>query len=440
VRAVGGKPNLQIYTKLDTEQIPQLAVLGARAVRDMQIVAKVFPFRVNAYVVNELIDWDAVPDDPIFRMVFPDREMLDEDSFAKVVRAVESDDCRTDVQQVVSEIRAKLNPHPGEQLSLNRPVLGTEQISGLQHKYHETLLFFPSDGQTCHSYCTFCFRWPQFVGDKSLRIAMSDRDTLVEYIGSHPEITDLLITGGDAFTIKARRLRFFLEPLVESRFRHLTSIRFGTKALSFWPYRFITDPDADELIEVIRWLVSQGKHVSIMAHYNHGRELSTAAAEEAIQRLRSTGAVIRSQGPLLRRINDDASVWATLWRRQVNLGIVPYYMFVARDTGPKWYFDVPLARAWKIYAEAARQVSGLGRTARGPSMSTSPGKIEVIGVSEVAGERVFVLRFLQSRDPALSFRPFFARYDETACWLDELRPAFGEPAFFFDSKASAGVS
>ena len=66
-------------------------------------------------------------------------------------------------------------------------------------------------------------------------------------------------------------------------------------------------------------------------------------------------------------------------------------------------------------------------------MSAAPGKVEVQGEAVINGEHVFVLRFLQARDPSWVHRPFFARYDETATWLDDLKPAFGEKAFFFES-------
>jgi hypothetical protein len=81
-----------------------------------------------------------------------------------------------------------------------------------------------------------------------------------------------------------------------------------------------------------------------------------------------------------------------------------------------------------------RQISGLGRTARGPSMSAGPGKVEIQGVSEIRGEQVLVLRFLQGRNPDWIHRPFFARYDERATWLDDLKPAFDEPQFFFEEE------
>ena len=115
------------------------------------------------------------------------------------------------------------------------------------------------------------------------------------------------------------------------------------------------------------------------------------------------------------------------------MGAVPYYMFVERDTGPRHYFEVPLARAARIFDDAYSRVSGLARTVRGPSMSATPGKVVVDGVTTIHGEKVFALRFLQARDRDWVRRPFYARYDPDAAWLDQLRPAFGEREFFFEA-------
>ena len=232
--------------------------------------------------------------------------------------------------------------------------------------------------------------------------------------------------------MKAHALRAYVEPLLKADLPHLKNIRFGTKSLSYWPYRYLSDPDADDVLRLFEEIRAAGLHVSIMAHFNHHQEMRTEAVKRAINRIRETGAQIRTQSPLLRHINDDADVWATMWREQVNLGMIPYYMFVVRDTGAQHYFGVPLVRGWAIFRDAYKQVSGLARTVRGPSMSAHPGKVEVSGVTEIKGERVIVLRFLQGRNPDWVDRPFFAAYDDKAIWLDELRPAFGEEKFFFE--------
>ena len=281
----------------------------------------------------------------------------------------------------------------------------------------------------------------QFVGDKELKISSKDAVGLHRYLAAHPTVTDLLITGGDPMIMKTRVMEGYLRPLLDDpALGHVRNIRIGTKALTFWPHRFVHDQDADDLLRLLEDVVRSGRHVAIMAHFNHWQEMRTGVVRKAIRRIRNTGAVIRSQAPLLEHINNDPDVWARMWREQVGLGIIPYYMFVERDTGAKRYFEVPLARCWEVFQGAVQQVSGLARTVRGPSMSTTPGKVEVLGVQDVAGERVFVLRFLQGRDPDWVGRPFFAKFDPEATWLDDLRPAFGASSFFFEEALRAGWS
>lgn len=384
-------------------------------------VAAVLPFRVNSYILDELIDWAAVPEDPIFRLTFPQPDMLSAEDLAPIVRHLRANDDQG-VRAEVQAIQRRLNPHPAGQTDANVPTLNGTSVPGLQHKYHETVLFFPKNGQTCHAYCTYCFRWPQFIGEPGLKIA-GEPDQLVSYLHAHPEVTDVLITGGDPMIMSAQALARCIEPLLAPELSHVTSIRIGTKALSYWPHRFTSAPDADELSRLFERITSNGRNLALMAHVSHPRELSTAHAQEAISRIRGTGALLRTQAPLIRTVNDDPGVWADMWRTTVRLGGVPYYMFVERDTGPQEYFQVPLARAWEIFREAYASVSGLARTVRGPSMSATPGKACVDGVAEINGQSVFVLHYIQARDPSWVGRPFFAKYDPAAAWLTDLRPA-----------------
>ncbi|MET0067020.1 MAG: lysine 2,3-aminomutase [Candidatus Thiodiazotropha sp.] len=422
----------RVHTARDLDKIPQLQQLPEATRFEMQVVASVLPFRVNDYVIQELIDWERVPDDPMFQLTFPQKGMLSEAHYNRMAMALRSNVDDAGLHRVAQDIRASLNPHPAGQLVKNLPCDAQgNPLSGIQHKYRETVLFFPSQGQTCHSYCSFCFRWAQFVGDKSLRMSSTEVGRLYDYLRNHDEVTDLLITGGDPMVMKSRQLRRYLEPLLQPDFAHVQTLRIGTKALTFWPQRFITDEDSEELIDLFRQLVHAGKHVSIMAHYNHWRELRTDIAQAAVHRLKAAGVEIRSQGPLLAHINDDAQDWARLWEEQVRHGIVPYYFFVERDTGARNYFEVPLVRAWEIYRDAVQQVSGLGRTARGPSMSADPGKVEIQGVTRINGQKVFVLRYIQARDPSLVQRPFFARFDDQATWFDQLQPFDEDSRRFF---------
>lgn len=424
----------KVYTERHLDQIKQLKTLPDEMVFDMRVVANILPFRVNQYVIDKLIDWDNIPDDPIFRLTFPQREMLDPQDFAHMAELLRNEAPKEQIKQSANRIRQKLNPHPAGQLSLNVPMLGDEPLEGMQHKYHQTVLFFPSQGQTCHSYCTFCFRWAQFIGDKELRFSSKEADKLHAYLAKHKEVTDLLVTGGDPMVMKTKHLVSYLRPLLDEKFDHIQTIRIGSKSLTFWPQRFVTDEDADELLALFEELVQAGKHVAFMAHFNHWREMETPICRVAIKRIRHTGAEIRSQAPLIKGINDSPAVWSRMWRTQVRLGIIPYYMFVERDTGAKHFFEVPLARAYEIYRQAIKQVSGLARTARGPSMSAGPGKVEIQGITEIHGEKVFVLRFVQGRVADWVQRPFFAQYDEAATWLDDLRPALGETEFFYEAE------
>ncbi|TVP82396.1 lysine 2,3-aminomutase [Thioalkalivibrio sp.] len=427
--------SFKVFNERTLDRIDALAGISEEMRFEMQVVSSVLPFRVNQYVIEELIDWSNVPDDPIFQLTFPQRGMLEPEAFARMAALHESGAERGAIVALARQLREGLNPHPAGQLAMNRPRdFAGNIVDGLQHKYRETVLFFPSQGQTCHSYCTFCFRWAQFVGDKELRIASSETETMLGYLRAHRDVSDLLITGGDPLVMKTRNLAQYLEPLLAPAYDHIQTVRIGTKALSFWPYRFVTDNDADDLLRLLERMVDAGKNVAVMAHYNHWWEMDTPIARAAIRRLRETGVTIRSQGPLLAHINDRAEDWARLWREQVRVGIHPYYLFVERDTGARRYFEVPLARAWEIYRDAMQSVSGLSRTARGPSMSAGPGKVEVQGVTEIQGEKVFALRFLQGRNPDWVQRPFFARFDPEATWLDQLRPAFGEERFFFEDE------
>lgn len=431
-------PNFQSFQNKQIDKIEALDQLPQSLRFEMKVVASVFPFRVNNFVIDNLIDWHKVPNDPVFQLTFPQRGMLDDESYDKMAELLKREPAPSteEIHELAQQIRQKLNPHPAGQMDKNVPELDGEPVSGMQHKYKETVLFFPSQGQYCHSYCTFCFRWAQFVG-KATRFNNNDAEELHTYLREHKEVTDLLVTGGDPMVMRTAKLRGYLEGLKSKEFDHIRTIRIGTKSLTFWPYRYVTDPDSEDLLALIKELVDAGKHVSFMAHINHLQELRTDVTREAVKRIRATGAQIRTQAPLLNNINEDPDMWAEMWKEQTQMGMIPYYMFIERDTGAKRYFELPLYRTWEVFREAYKQVSGVSRTVRGPSMSAGPGKVEISGVSEINGEKVFVLRFIQARNPDWVQQPFFAKYDEKATWLNDLKPAFGEEKFFWEDEYNA---
>ena len=392
----------------------------------VRAVAAVLPFRANAYVLDNLIDWAAAPDDPIYRLVFPQADMLPVPDVSQIAGLLAQGAPDEQIRAAAHQVRMRLNPHPAGQLILNIPHQAGEPLPGVQHKYRETVLVFPRQGQTCHAYCTYCFRWAQFVDEPGLKMATSTTDRVVAYLREHTEVSNVLITGGDPMIMGADVLRRYIEPLLDPALGHIQAIRIGSKSLAYWPQRFVSDPDAGDTLRLFERVVQAGRGLAFMAHFSHPRELEPPLVAQAARRILATGAVIRTQAPLIRSINDHPRTWATMWERQVRMQMVPYYMFVERDTGPQGYFAVPLARGYEIFRDAFSSVCGLARTARGPSMSATPGKVSVDGVTEIAGEKVFVLHMIQARDPSLAGRPFFARWDPAAVWLTDLRPAFAD--------------
>lgn len=422
------------YTRQTIVNARQWQWMSPELQEAVQVVSHVLPFRTNEYVMDQLIDWSNIPDDPIYRLTFPHRDMLPAAEYEQLRDLVLHKKDEAAINALVHRIRMRMNPHPAGQLTHNVPRVNDAPLRGLQHKYKETVLFFPSSGQTCHAYCTFCFRWPQFVGMDDLKFDARECSELVQYLKTHPDVTDVLITGGDPMIMNTRSLTEFIEPLLAPELAHIQNIRIGTKSVAYWPQRYVSDKDADDLLRLFEKVVASGKNMAIMGHYNHAVELRSRVAQQAVKRIVGTGATLRMQGPLIRHINEDPDSWAELWTTGVRLGAIPYYMFVERDTGPRDYFALPLARAHEVFQQAYQQVSGLARTVRGPSMSAFPGKVVIDGVVQVNGEKLFALQFLQARNPDWVRKPFFARYDPQATWLDHLKPAFGRQKFFFEEE------
>eukprot|EP00439_Symbiodinium_sp_Y106_P044136 s602_g5.t1 len=286
----------------------------AQRLQDIQLAALVFPFRCSSYVMEHLINWDSedLDEDPMYRLLFPTLQMLSRRHQQQLLDARASEDPFA-LEAAVKAIRSDLNPQPAGQLTLNRPK--SAELQGIQHKYAETCLLFPSAGQTCHAYCTYCFRWAQFIGDDDVRLAQKDSEAFLRYLGEHPELSDVLITGGDPFIMRVGLLRSYLGKFVDPSFLpHIQNLRFGTRTLTFWPQRFTSDQDAHELLDFLQQLVEVGgRSVDIMAHISHDVELSTPHAEKAVRALQAAGATIRSQSPIMKGINDDADVWARKW-------------------------------------------------------------------------------------------------------------------------------
>src|SRR5437879_2456174 len=138
---------LRFYTLRDLDRLPQFGRLPVDYQRAIQVVAHVLPFRVNEYVVRELIDWENVPNDPIFQLTFPQPGMLSREHYRRMDQVLRRGGMPNEVRAVADQIRMELNPHPEGQLTHNVPTLGDDPVAGVQHKYAQTCLIFPSAGQ-----------------------------------------------------------------------------------------------------------------------------------------------------------------------------------------------------------------------------------------------------------------------------------------------------
>jgi L-lysine 2,3-aminomutase len=132
----------QSYALHNFKGIPQISKLSDEQRKDIEIVSQVLPFKSNNYVVDELINWNRVPDDPIFTLTFPRREMLTDTHYAMMKQAMDTGCSKDEIKKVANSIRKELNPHPAGQLEHNVPMIENHKLTGMQHKYRETVLFF----------------------------------------------------------------------------------------------------------------------------------------------------------------------------------------------------------------------------------------------------------------------------------------------------------
>ena len=228
----------QAITEHNVSRAPEWESIEPELQQAIQVVSRVLPFRTNNYVMRDLIDWGNLPRDAMFQLVFPQKGMLGEEDYDAVQALLAKNAPREELGEAVNRIRMGLNPHPAGQMTHNVPSLDGRPLHGLQHKYRETVLFFPSQGQTCHAYCTYCFRWAQFVGMPEIKFESSQTEDLAGYLRANPSVSDVLFTGGDPMIMKTRVLRKYIEPLLAPELESVQDIRIGTKALAYWPQAF----------------------------------------------------------------------------------------------------------------------------------------------------------------------------------------------------------
>jgi KamA family protein len=281
---------------------------------------------------------------------------------------------------------------------------GNTVLPGLQHKYTQTALILSTN--QCAMYCRHCFR-KRMVGTDTDEIMRNFPD-IIRYISEHTEITNILISGGDAFLNSTSALERYLDGL--SSIDHLDFIRFGTRTPVVFPERITGD---EELLNLLT-ASSQKKQLYVVTQFNHVKEL-TDQAVKAIHALLRCGVVVKNQTVLLHGVNDTPEALGALLKKLTACGVVPYYIFQCRPAaGVKNLFQVPLSDGYAIVRQAKAMQNGQGKCIK-YCMSHPRGKIEILGMSD--GKMLF--QFHQAKEPAELGKLFAVSLGETQGWLDE---------------------
>ena len=167
----------RVFQRRDIDSLPRLATLPASERQMMKVVSAVLPFRVNNYVVDELIDWNRVPDDPMYRLTFPHRDMLGADDYETMEQLVVQGASDDVIEAAARKIQHGLNPHPAGQMEYNIPLLDGLPVAGIQHKYRETVLFFPKQGHIASQklWATWQGRWQGWQTWQARKIEQAGR-------------------------------------------------------------------------------------------------------------------------------------------------------------------------------------------------------------------------------------------------------------------------
>lgn len=406
-----------------------------------EFFVEVYRFLATRHTLN-CIDWDNYENDSIYQLVFPQPGMIND---AEVVRAYEN--ASTDAQrtELVEAYLHRTNPHDGNQ-HLNKPWFenadgGIEVLEGSQHKYPQCQLVFDKTTQTCFSFCTYCFRHAQVRGGEDMFI-QEDIRQIHDYLRVHTEVTDLLITGGDGGLMPVARLEQYLRPLLEDpALMHVRTVRLASRSLTFQP-EMILSSKYDRMLELFDQCSEHGIQLSWMAHFSTPKELLNISTIAAIRRLQAHGVVVRSQSPIMKHISlftdaqgevdvdRSARNWIDLALIFATLKIGFHSIYCARPTGEHHYFTAPLAGVEKVFNKVYRSLASLNRPSRHLSMTSSAGKISIMGTAEVNGEKVFALKFTEGRNMEWLDKVFLAKYDGKQNTADLLEP-LDTPEFFF---------
>jgi len=282
--------------------------------------------RLTPYIM-ELVDWSNVETDPIRRQFLPMLSELEPDHPSLVVDSL----CERE----------------------------HSPVTGLVHRYPDKVLFLATS--VCPVYCQFCTRSYAVGGDteqlqKDKVASANNWGPALDYIRVHPDIEDVVISGGDTARLKPANLRFLGHALLD--IPHIRRIRFATKGLAVQPMKFITDTAwMEALVEVVARARNEFKHVCIHTHFNHPREV-TPTVERAMRILHSNGVLVRNQTVLLRGVNNDAATLRELVKKLGRVNIHPYYAYICDMVKGTEHFRIPLHEAQTLEKQVRGSTAG----------------------------------------------------------------------------------
>ncbi|HEA83798.1 MAG TPA: radical SAM protein, partial [Thermodesulfobacterium geofontis] len=259
----------------------------------------------------------------------------------------------------------------------------------------------------CAMYCRFCFRKRLFI-NKGEEVAL-DISKALDYVKKHPEINNVLLTGGDPLILNTSKLEKILEEL--SNISHVRIVRIGSKIPATNPFRIINDSSLLRIFE--KFNSQKNKKLYLMTHFNHPKEI-TKEAKRAIRLVQKTGTITCNQTPILKGINDSAEILKALIEELSFTGITPYYFFQCRPVVGNRMFSTNIEDTIDIVESARSKVSGLAAKVR-YVMSHETGKIEILGKTK---EHIF-FRYHRAANPEDAGKIMVYKRNPSACWFDE---------------------
>jgi len=220
---------------------------------------------------------------------------------------------------------------------------GDSPVPNITHRYPDRVLFLVSP--VCASYCRFCTRRRK-VGDPE-KIPLNQYDSAFDYIASHPEIRDVILSGGDPMMLSDRRLEYIFQRL--RAIPHVEIIRIGSRITSHLPERIT--PEFCEMVKKYH-------PVYMNTHFDHPSEL-TPAAVAALGRLADAGVPLGCQTVLLRGVNDDAAIMKELMHRLMKARVRPYYIYMADQVAGGEHFRTTVEKGLEIVKALRGWTSGL---------------------------------------------------------------------------------